>query len=130
MSQTRPYALINPALEGIDPFDPNLTKDQMDAIYQEAKVNPHYFFDEILQPINGSPVSQDNVEEEPPPVEITEFHLHEVLHTASIIENMFDTHIVEHVAVSQSSVLKEAAEKASQALHDFYQLVGTLRFPE
>lgn len=42
-------ALINPELKGIDPFDPMLTDAQMGAIALEAKINPWYFFREILK---------------------------------------------------------------------------------
>ncbi len=42
-------ALHNPELKGIDPFDPMLTDEQMSLIAVEAKVNPWYFFREILK---------------------------------------------------------------------------------
>ena len=42
-------ALHNPSLQNIDPFDPDLTQDQMIAISVEAKENPWYFFREILK---------------------------------------------------------------------------------
>jgi hypothetical protein len=40
-------ALHNPDLQGVDPFDPNLTQRQMLAIGLEIKVNPWYYFREI-----------------------------------------------------------------------------------
>jgi len=48
-------ALLNPALKGVDPRDPNLTLEQMTAIGVECKLNPWYFFREVaLAPGNGS----------------------------------------------------------------------------
>jgi hypothetical protein len=42
-------ALINPHLKYIDPHDPFLTRDQMDMIVAECKVNPWYFFREVAR---------------------------------------------------------------------------------
>lgn len=42
-------ALINPELEHVDPFDPNLTLDQMAAVALESKINPFYFFREVAR---------------------------------------------------------------------------------
>lgn len=42
-------ALINPALQGVDPYDPNLTLEQKIAISVECRVNPFYFFREIAR---------------------------------------------------------------------------------
>lgn len=42
-------ALHNPGLQGIDPFDPSLTQEQILAIIVECKDNPWYFFREILK---------------------------------------------------------------------------------
>lgn len=48
-------ALINPELEHVDPFDPNLTLDQMAAIALECRINPWYFFREVARaPAIGS----------------------------------------------------------------------------
>jgi hypothetical protein len=49
-------ALINPSLQGVDPFDSaNLTAEQMTAIAIECKMNPWYYFREIARvPIKGS----------------------------------------------------------------------------
>jgi len=42
-------ALLNPALEHVDPFDPNLTQNQILAITIEAKENPWYALREIIR---------------------------------------------------------------------------------
>lgn len=43
-------ALVNPALQGVDPFDEaNLTFEQKLMIAYECKINPWYFFREILK---------------------------------------------------------------------------------
>lgn len=42
-------ALINPNLQGIDPFDPRLSVEQMAMVAMECKINPWYFFREILK---------------------------------------------------------------------------------
>lgn len=41
------YTLINPALEGVNPYDPHLTAEQKLAILEECKINPAYFFSEV-----------------------------------------------------------------------------------
>ena len=47
-------ALINPALSGVDPFDPDLTNETKLLIVNECKINPWYFFRECLRiPIEG-----------------------------------------------------------------------------
>jgi hypothetical protein len=48
-----PLALLNPELKNIDPFDPNLTMDQMAAVAIECKQNFMYFLREIVR-IPGS----------------------------------------------------------------------------
>lgn len=51
-----PLALHNPALQGIDPFDPNLTLAQKVLVKIEVKENPWYFFREVFRiPSQGSP---------------------------------------------------------------------------
>lgn len=51
-----PLALINPELKGVDPFDPNLDMVTMGMIAQECKLNPWYYFREIVRvPATGSP---------------------------------------------------------------------------
>jgi len=42
-------ALINPALEFIDPHSPNLTQNEIDMIAAECKVNPWYYFREVAR---------------------------------------------------------------------------------
>lgn len=48
-------ALHNPALQGVDPFDPDLTLDQMAMVSIEAKENPWYCLRELLRaaPLSG-----------------------------------------------------------------------------
>ena len=42
-------ALHNPELQGVDPYDNDLTNEQMIAISVECKENPWYFFREVLR---------------------------------------------------------------------------------
>jgi hypothetical protein len=42
-------ALVNQELKGIDPHDPNLTASQVSAIVAECKINPWYFFREVVR---------------------------------------------------------------------------------
>lgn len=44
-----PLALHNPTLQGIDPFDPNLTMDQITDIVTEVGSNPWYFLRECVR---------------------------------------------------------------------------------
>lgn len=44
-----PLALMNPDLQGVDPFSPDLTQTQMSAIKLEAEFNPWYYFRECLR---------------------------------------------------------------------------------
>lgn len=44
-----PLALLNPQLQGVDPFSPYLTPEQMYMIALECKHNPWYFFREIAK---------------------------------------------------------------------------------
>lgn len=53
-----------------------------------------------------------------------EFGKHEVVHTASIMMEMFETHLLEHEAVETNPDVKEAADKVFEELFQFYQLVG------
>lgn len=51
-----PLALHNPELQGVDPFDPNISMEQMCMVAIEAKQNPWYAFREIMRaPGRGSP---------------------------------------------------------------------------
>lgn len=48
-------ALVNPRLQGVDPFSTELTHQQMVEIAIECKVNPWYFFRECARvPVKGS----------------------------------------------------------------------------
>ena len=40
-------SLINPDLEHVDPFDPNLDDATIDAIVEEVMMNPWYYYREI-----------------------------------------------------------------------------------
>lgn len=44
-----PLALIQPELQGVDPFDPNLSKELKMRIGLECKSNPWYFFRECVR---------------------------------------------------------------------------------
>lgn len=44
-----PLALLNPELQGVDPFSPFLTLEQKGMIAMECKHNPWYFFREIAK---------------------------------------------------------------------------------
>lgn len=48
-------ALLQPELQGVDPFDPNLTIEQVVMIKEESIKNPWYFFREVvrLPPASG-----------------------------------------------------------------------------
>lgn len=51
--------LLNPELQGIDPYDPELSREQQLMIAVECKLNPWYYFREVVRvPATGSP---DNV---------------------------------------------------------------------
>lgn len=50
-----PLALINRELVGVDPFDPNLSMEQMMMVTLEARENPMYFFREIARDPKGTP---------------------------------------------------------------------------
>lgn len=43
-----PLALINPDLLNVDPFDPNITRDQAMAVIEECRLNPWYYFRECI----------------------------------------------------------------------------------
>lgn len=50
-----PLALHNPDLQGVDPFDDNLTEDQIRMIAAEVSENPWYFYREVIRiPTTGS----------------------------------------------------------------------------
>jgi hypothetical protein len=47
-------ALVNPRLQGVNPYDPNLTREQKDMIVVECKMNPWYYFREVARIPGGS----------------------------------------------------------------------------
>lgn len=51
------------------------------------------------------------------------FHQHEVLHTASIVADMFETHVAEHRYTNSDPELVAAASDLTDRLRAFYQLV-------
>jgi hypothetical protein len=57
-----------------------------------------------------------------------EFSYHEVVHTAHILETTFNGFIIESVAVKANPELLAAATKASEALNEFYQIAGKIRY--
>ena len=50
--------------------------------------------------------------------------LHEALHTASIVSDMFDRHLAAHPAVEGNEALRGSAQRLSSALGEFYQQIG------
>ena len=51
-----PLALLNPALQGVNPYAKDLSLEQIMMIAEECKLNPWYFFREIIRvPAPGSP---------------------------------------------------------------------------
>lgn len=44
-----PLTLINPNLQGIDPFDPMLTEEHITMIAVECRLNPWYYFREVAR---------------------------------------------------------------------------------
>ena len=47
-------ALVNRKLQGVDPFDPDLSQELKLLIANECKINPWYFFRECLRiPVEG-----------------------------------------------------------------------------
>jgi hypothetical protein len=61
------------------------------------------------------------------PSAIGEFAMHEILHTAYVVMDTFEHHILEREDVAEHPELAHAAEVVHQAMFDFYQLVGRLR---
>lgn len=58
-----------------------------------------------------------------PPI-VDDFHRHEVLHGAAMIQSMFEDFIAEHVYTKSDAELSAAADAIATALADFYQMVG------
>jgi len=52
------------------------------------------------------------------------FHRHEVLHTAYIMQSMWEDFVQSHVYTDSDPELQDAAAKISEQLASFYQLVG------
>lgn len=52
---------------------------------------------------------------------------HEGLHGSHMVLTMFDEHCLQHDFTQAHPVLITAAEKASEAIADFYQAVGNVR---
>jgi hypothetical protein len=52
------------------------------------------------------------------------FDAHEVLHTASMIADLFKSTIEQHRFTQSDPTIRAAAGALSAQLHDFYQLVG------
>ncbi len=53
------------------------------------------------------------------------FGRHEALHTASLVLDMFDRHVLNHPAVEHADEqLRAQAEITLEALYDFYNLCG------
>lgn len=57
-------------------------------------------------------------------VKLDSYYAHEAFDRAFMIEDMFDTYLTNHPFVSQIPKLKEQAEKVSEALFDFYQMIS------
>jgi hypothetical protein len=58
------------------------------------------------------------------PQTLTELHWHEALHTAHIVEELFDTHLWGHPAIQQTPAVREQARAISIALSELYQAIG------
>jgi hypothetical protein len=54
------------------------------------------------------------------------FAVHEVLHTAHVLSDTFERHIVDHPVVKHRPELKDKADKALEAMLEVYQEVGGL----
>ena len=57
---------------------------------------------------------------------VDDFHRHEVLHTAFVVSDPFDRHLLEATAVRANPVLLAKAEAISELLGDFHQAAGQL----
>ena len=55
---------------------------------------------------------------------LTYLHYHELLHTAYICMDMFDTNVVQHKASRDDPKLAGAAREVSEALGKFYQVAA------
>ena len=52
-------------------------------------------------------------------------YTHEALHATHIVMETLDRHVIEARATAAFPDVKEAAERAHQALFDLYQLIGS-----
>lgn len=57
-----PLALINPRLQGVDPFDPMLSEELITMITIECKLNPWYYFREIARVPGSGPADKRMVQ--------------------------------------------------------------------
>lgn len=55
---------------------------------------------------------------------LDKFHWHEALDRTHIAVDTFNEHIVSHPVIQQMNDLKSAADKASDALMELYQMIG------
>lgn len=60
---------------------------------------------------------------------LDEFAWHEALHTAHLIEELFDAHLWLHPVIQQTPGLRERARTLSVALGELYQAIDTKRPP-
>jgi len=52
-------------------------------------------------------------------------YTHEAMHTTHVLLDTFANHVLETRCADEFADVKQAAEKAAQALADLYQLIGT-----
>ena len=57
-------------------------------------------------------------------MEINDGHYHEALHTAYVLLDTWEKHVMEAPATQDDEELKAQAEKAHQTMFDFYQMAG------
>ena len=55
----------------------------------------------------------------------SKLYWHEALHTSNLAADFFFNNVEKHPVVQHDSELKEAAEKVTIAMADFYQMVGS-----
>jgi hypothetical protein len=52
-------------------------------------------------------------------------YTHEALHTTHVLMETFAAHVIDTRCADEFSDVKEAADKAHQAMFDLYQLIGS-----
>ena len=57
---------------------------------------------------------------------LDEFHYHEALDRAYIVESILNTHLAEHPVIQQHKDLKDKIEKAQELIIEVYQEIGSL----